>query len=282
MAIHQIQRVLRPKSVEEAWQVRLQEPDAARFLAGGSDLVLYAPPAVRTLIDLSGLELGGLRREGDDLVIGATATLSEVAESPLAGSVAGGFWPRVLRHVASPLQRNLATLGGAVVRAHPWSDVVTGALALDARLEVFDGEERSVDLAEPRGAHPAILPLVLAVRFPRAFSNCEASFEKFSTTSFDVATLNCACSLRREDTACQDARVVVGGTPSLARRLQPAEEILLGRPLTPETRDAAARAAAADIDARDDRRATAAYRRRLAEVGVRRCLARIAGEGEVP
>lgn len=279
MAIHQIQRVVRPKTVEEAWRVRREESGSSRFLAGGVDLVLYAPPTVTTLIDLGGLDLGGVRRDGDDLVIGAMATLSEVAESRLARGVADGFLYEVLRQVASPLQRNLATIGGAVVRAHPWSDVVTAFLALDARLEAFDGASHSFDLAAARDRRLEPFPLVVAIRLPGVWAKVEAAFEKFATTTFDVATLNCACSLRRDGRTCRDVRVVVGGTPALARRIPRAEQALEGRSLDADCLHGAARAAAESVDARDDRRATGAYRRRLTNVGVRRCFEKIAEGG---
>jgi carbon-monoxide dehydrogenase medium subunit len=273
LAIHQIQSIVRPGSIEEAWRRRLAEAANSRFLAGGIELVLYAPPTVTTLIDLSGLGMGGVRRDGDDLVIGAMATLTEVLESPLAGSVAHGFLGVVLRQVASPLQRNVATIGGAAVRAHPWSDIATALVVLGARLDVFDGGRRSLDLGERRDERNEPFPLVLAVRLPRAFGPVEAAFQKFARTSFDVALLNCACSLLRERGTCHDVRVVVGGTPAVAQRLSRAEGALSGQRLTAGTMAAAAREAAGEVDARDDRRATGEYRRRLTEIGMRRCLA---------
>ncbi len=280
MAVHQVESIVRSTSIEEAWERRRREPHASRFLAGGVDLVLYAPPGVSTLIDLSGLGIDGVRREGDDLVIGAMATLTDVLESSLVGKVAGGFLPRVLHQVASPLQRNVATIGGAVVRAHPWSDVVPALLVLDARLDVFGGERRTVDLADARGRNEEPFPLVRAVRIPAAQRKVRATFEKFSRTAFDVAMLNCACSVRMDRGVCLDARIAVGGTPSVARRLPRAEEALTGKTVTAAVMAAVAQTAAEEIDARDDRRATAAYRRRLADVGVRRCLSALAEKKE--
>ena len=280
MAVHQVESIVRSTSIEEAWEQRRREPHASRFLAGGVDLVLYAPPGVTTLIDLSGLGIDSVRRDGNDTVIGAMATLTNVLESSLVVEVAGGFLPRVLQRVASPLQRNVATIGGAVVRAHPWSDVVPALLVLDARLDVFDGAERTVDFADARGRSEEPFPLVLAVRIPAAQKGVRAAFEKFSRTGFDVATLNCACSTRMERGICRDARIAIGGTPSVAQRLPRAEEALTGKSLTASVMASVAQIAADEIDARDDRRATAAYRRRLAGVGVRRCLAALAEKKE--
>jgi CO/xanthine dehydrogenase FAD-binding subunit len=55
------------------------------------------------------------------------------------------------------------------------------------------------------------------------------------------------------------------------------EGFLEAKRLSPETITEAATLAARVVDARDDRRASEAYRRTLTEVGIRRCLARVAG-----
>jgi CO/xanthine dehydrogenase FAD-binding subunit len=121
---------------------------------------------------------------------------------------------------------------------------------------------------------------VLAVRISTAQRGVRAAFEKFSRTGFDVAMLNCACSARIDRGVCRDARIAIGSTPSVARRLPRAEEALVGKSLTASVMAAVAQVGALEIDARDDRRATAAYRRRLADVGVRRCLAALAEKKE--
>jgi CO/xanthine dehydrogenase FAD-binding subunit len=277
VAVHQIRSIVRPATLEEAWERRCSEPGASRFLAGGIDLVLYVPPTVSTLIDLSSLGIAAVRQEGVDVMIGAMATLTDVLESPLVGEFAGGFLRDVLRRVASPLQRNVATLGGAAVRAHPWSDVIPALLVLGARLDVFDGKGSTVELSDARARSESPSPLVLAVRLPGASRDGRGAFEKFARTGFDVGVLNCACFAVIERGHCRSARVAVGGTPSVAQRLPRVEEILAGKPLSAPQIALAAQTAADVVDARDDRRATAEYRRVLIAVGVRRCLENLAG-----
>jgi carbon-monoxide dehydrogenase medium subunit len=279
VAVHQIRSIVRPATLEEAWERRCGEPGASRFLAGGIDLVLYVPPTVSTLIDLSSLGIDAVRQEGADVVVGAMATLTDVLESPLVGEVAGGFLCDVLRHVASPLQRNVATLGGAVVRAHPWSDVIPGLLVLGARLDVFDGKHSTVELSDARAQSEGPSPLVLAVRLPGAWRGGRGAFQKFARTGFDVGVLNCACCAIIERGVCRAVRVAVGGTPSVAQRVPRVEEMLAGKPLSASQIALAAKTAADGVDVRDDRRATAEYRRVLVAVGVRRCLENIAGLG---
>ncbi len=69
------------------------------------------------------------------------------------------------------------------------------------------------------------------------------------------------------------ARVAVGETPRLATRLAEAEEALAGQALTEDAIEAAARTARRVVRTGHDLRAGAEYRRQLAYVGVKRCLA---------
>jgi CO/xanthine dehydrogenase FAD-binding subunit len=165
------------------------------------------------------------------------------------------------------------------VRAHPWSDVIPALLVLGARLDVFDGELSTVELSEVRARSESPSPLVLAVRLPGASRDGRGAFEKFARTGFDVGVLNCACFAIIERGLCRTARVAVGGTPSVAQRLPRVEEMLAGKPLSASQIALAAQTAADVVDVRDDRRATAGYRRVLTAVGVRRCLEDLAGLG---
>ncbi|MGD9675594.1 MAG: xanthine dehydrogenase family protein subunit M [Candidatus Bipolaricaulia bacterium] len=277
--LRQIQSIVRPTTPSEAWSLRTAQPEATRFLGGGVDLVLYTPETVTTLIDLSGLGQRGVRAGRGGVTIGAATTLSELLEAPPIASYAGGVVVDVLRHVGSPLQRNLATVGGAAARAHPWSDVVLALLVLDAEIEVFNGTPRSVPVAEFYAARPRdVAPLITGIRLPQRSTTVRGAYEKFGRTGFDVALLNCACVADAVRGTASDVRIAVGGTPSLARRLPEAEAALEGKPWSSARIAEAASVAARVVQARDDRRASESYRRTLTEVGVRRCLARLAGE----
>lgn len=280
VGLHNIQSIARPTTAEEAWRLRTADPEATRFLGGGIDLILYTPETVTTLIDVSRLGRAGVTAGRDALAVGAGTTLSAILEAPEIAGYTGGFLADVLRQVASPLQRNVATIGGAVARAHPWSDVVLALLVLDADVLVFDGAARSVAAADfyaPRSQ--GVGPLVTGVRLPLRKPSTRGAFEKFGRTGFDIGLLNCACVLESAKGVCRGVRIAVGGTPSLARRLPLAEESLEGKRFSAETIGNAARLAASGVDARDDRRASESYRRTLTEVGVRRCLERLADGG---
>lgn len=106
----------RPKSAEDAVRVLADAGEAAKILAGGTDLVpnlragLFAP---KVLVDLKGLEdLNYIRFDpGSGLEVGALTTLTDIAASPVCleqypvlAQAAGT--------VASPVLRNMGTVGG--------------------------------------------------------------------------------------------------------------------------------------------------------------------------
>jgi CO/xanthine dehydrogenase FAD-binding subunit len=277
VALHHVQTVTRPTTLEQAWREKTDRGKSARFVGGGIDVVLYAPPYVHTLIDLSGVALRGISKEDAGISIGAATTMTEAIESPELRRYADGFLVGVLKGVASPLQRNVATFGGTIASAHPWSDVIPALLVLDAELLVYDGTETRLGLEgllAGRGKGEA--PLICRIILPKELRDIRGAFETFTRTAFDVATLNVACAGRIGVGRWSDVRIAVGGRPGLGKRLRDIEEVLEGAEVSEASISGAAEAAADAIDAHDDVRASAAYRRTLAEVLVGRALRRIA------
>ncbi len=275
-----IREYVRPATVEQAWAVLVERGKQAQPIGGGIDVALFAPAQVTTLVDLTGLGRSYVRTE-NGLAWGATSTFAELLESFPADHPARDVGVDVLQRVGSPLQRNLATLGGTLGSAHPWSDVIPWLLVLDATLVVYDGQERDMSLVDYLAARrEGRRPLILEVRIPPTVGGWGCAYEGFARTGFDVAMLNVACAATVTSGRCAAVRVAVGGTPALARRQVALENEIAGGPLDPATIERVASMAHDAIDARDDRRASAAYRRRLAEVGVTRCLRRIVANVE--
>jgi xanthine dehydrogenase YagS FAD-binding subunit len=90
----------------------------ARYIAGGTTLIDLMREEVERpdrLVDINSLALGGIQTDGDDLIIGALARMSEVAAHPdvlrlqplIAESLLEG---------ASPQLRNMASMGGNLLQ----------------------------------------------------------------------------------------------------------------------------------------------------------------------
>jgi xanthine dehydrogenase YagS FAD-binding subunit len=88
-------------------------------IAGGTELLNWFRLGIATadrVVDIGGLdELRGIARDGDELRIGALATLNEVGEHPLVTQAAGALASACLQ-AASAQIRNRATIGGNVLQ----------------------------------------------------------------------------------------------------------------------------------------------------------------------
>jgi len=272
----QLKTYHRPDDLKEALILLQQGGKTARLIGGGIDLALHLPPDVTALIDLSRLPLSSIEESSDGITIGATATMTEVLEHPAIASYLNGVIVTTLLQVASPLLRNLATIGGTLVSTHPWSDVIPLFLALGAEVTLVGEMSERIPLSDLYDSRERLKGKILTVvHLPKPAAGTAAAFRQFSRTGFDVALLNCACFVRVENGRCIETRIIVGGTPRLASSLPKAEESLIGAALTEEAIERTARIAQESSSVGDDRRASAGYRRELVYVGVKRSLSEI-------
>ena len=111
-------KLLRPATVAEALLTMVDHGDQVRVVAGGTDLLpsmkqkLFAPQYV---LDLRGVsELRGIHEEADGSVsIGALTTLSAIEHSPAIRQEYQVLY-EATRTVASPVLRNMGTIGGNI------------------------------------------------------------------------------------------------------------------------------------------------------------------------
>jgi len=273
VTLTKVSEFIRPRSLGEA--LSLLEGKDARIVAGGIDVILFPTPAER-LIDITALPLSGIEERDGGVSIGATTTMTELLESPVLKGYLGGVVPEMLRQVASPLQRNLATVGGSMMIGHPWSDLITLFLVLGAKIVYFDGSEHEVPIGRFYAENMHRRKIILTgINLPAVRRGTAAAFVKFSRTAFDIALLNCAALVETESGRCSAARIAVGGTPRRAELLERAAGELVGKPLSEETIVQAAHSAQDEAEVGDDVRAGADYRRQLVGVGVYRVLSRI-------
>ena len=91
---------------------------------------------------------------------------------------------------------------------------------------------------------------------------------------YAIAIVNVAVSIGVEAGKCSLARIALGSVGPTVIRAKGAEDSLLGRPLTPDLIDAAARQAVEECDPIDDVRASAEYRSHAVRVLTRRLITR--------
>jgi len=264
----------RPASLDGAIALARQHGNAARFLAGGTDLIIQIHRrrlAPRHLISLSGLGLDTIAETNGEFVIGAMATHDAVVTHSAfqkqlkalseASAVVGG------RQV-----RNIATVGGNIVNASPAADLVPVLLTLDATVELQGASgTRSVLLDRfllERGRTDRRPDEVLtAVRFDRPPDASATCFLKAGRRKAMEISVICVAAYLTPG----KARIAIGAAASRTVRIAEAEALVDkgGSAAFAE----AGRCAAAQVAPIDDVRASARYRRLLAAALVERALA---------
>ena len=274
--------LLMPQTLEEALEMLAEgAPDVAP-LAGGTNLVVdmrsgrYRPSVV---VNIGGLEeLRGVRRENGHLVVGGGVTIAELLDDPLIAQHAP-----VLREaaavLANPLVRNRATVGGNLADASPAADSAPPLLVLGAEVELVSRQgTRRVPLADffvhVRKTVRRPQELLAAIRWPVPTDRSASAFRKLALRKADaISVLNAAVNVERDGAGrCRQARIALGAVAPTPIRAHEAEEALRGQQLTPATIAEAARLAAEATQPIDDIRGSAAYRKRVVEVLVRRLL----------
>ena len=197
------QNYVRVQSLEEAWS--LNQKKSNRILGGGCWLRL-GRQRIGTLIDLSDLGLGTIRREGDTLLLGAMVTLRQLETSALLQECYGSFFPRMVESIVGVQFRNCATLGGSVAGRFGFSDLLTGLLAVDSQVCLVKGGV--MPLARYLSLPPS-RDVVAEIRLPA--SGWKASYQSFRNTHTDLPVLTCAVARRDGEAAFQ---VSVGARPA--------------------------------------------------------------------
>jgi CO/xanthine dehydrogenase FAD-binding subunit len=119
----------RPQTLDEALAL-LSQPNT--FPLGGGTLLSHRQSESIEVIDLQALGLNSIKKNGNNLEIGATATLQGLLED----SNCPDAMKSALKLEAPLNLRNSATLAGTIVSCDGRSTFVCALLALDAKLDI--------------------------------------------------------------------------------------------------------------------------------------------------
>lgn len=273
-----------PSSRQEAIELLAGADEGTRVIAGGTGLInlikqrLAGPERLVSLHRVT--DLGDITWQDDHVEIGALQTLYDLQQDAQVRAHIP-ILQKILSEVASPRIRSMATLGGACGHADPNQDTPLALLALDATVIVESAKgkvEVPIDAFYIDYYETALTPdqLITAVRIPLPAATSRFIAKKFMPGSLeDYACVNVCIKLDLDaDSTCRDARVVLGSVGPTVFRARKAEASLVGRKVDAAAAAEAAKAAADATDPVDDARGSAGYKRRMAEVWVRRCIER--------
>jgi carbon-monoxide dehydrogenase medium subunit len=274
--------LLRPRTLPEALALLAEHAPEVMPLAGGTNVIVElrdGRPCPKHLMDVSRLsELRGICRDNGHVVIGGGTTITEVLAHPLIAEH-GAPLRQAAARLGNPLVRNRATVAGNLVNASPAADTAPPLIALGAEIELTSrAGARRVPLDEFMvGVNKTLIQpdeLVTAIRWPAPSARSAAGFYKIGLRKADACSVINAAVMAAWDGngRCRQARIVIGAAAPRPVRAGEAEAALIGQPLNADVIAHAAHLAVEATQPIDDIRATAAYRRRMAEVIVRRLL----------
>ena len=258
----------RPETLEAASAALAAAADG-QVLAGGQTLIPTLKQRLANpsdVIDLGGIAgLGGVRREGDALVVGAMTRHAEVASSAEVRNAIPAL-AALADCIGDPQVRNAGTIGGSIANADPAADYPAAVVGLGATVRTgrraIAGDDFFTGLFETALEEGEI---VLSVSFPVPR---RAAYAKFPNPASRYAVVGVMVA----ETA-SGVRVAVTGAGGHAFRVG-AMESALGASFNPE----AIRDVAVSPDGlNEDIHASAEYRAHLVGVMARRAVAAAAG-----
>ena len=284
----EMKRYFAPTSLDQA--VECLKGGNVTILAGGTDLTPQSQAGRikfrETLMNIRHVpQLSGITLEGNEIRIGALATITEIMEHPLVRE----HLPVLVEacdHFASDQIRNAGTLGGNICNASPAGDTLIPLLVLDARVELASMPEdklyrHSMPLSTffvgPGKTRKSLCELVTGVRIPVPAANHVARFYKLGTRpALDISTISIGVAGHYRDGVLSQVRVAFGAVAPTPVRAEQTEQALEGKPLDAATIEKAAAIARDEVHPIDDVRASAWYRKEMIHNITKRILGHVA------
>jgi aerobic carbon-monoxide dehydrogenase medium subunit len=273
----------RATSVDHAISLLQSLGPEARVVAGGHSLLpmmklrLARPEHLIDINDLS--ELGYIKQEGNEVLIGALTRHRELLESDLLFKL----FPIVRdaeQVIADPVVRNRGTIGGSVCQADPAEDLsgVCSALHASAVIAGPSGR-RTISMADfHQGPYETAVQqgeMLVEIRL-EVRPDCGSAYEKVERRAGDWAIAAAGAALWLKDGVITDAGIGLTAVGVSGFRAAHAEAALKGSPPGEGLFTEAARLATEATDPASDQRGSAEYKRQLAGELTLRALRRAA------
>jgi CO/xanthine dehydrogenase FAD-binding subunit len=272
-------RYARPRTLDEALEIRSRLGADALVLAGGTDLLVGLDRSRRsTICDVSRLdELRFIDAQDGTIRLGPLASHAMLASSPLLRDLAPVI-PLAAASVGSPQIRHMGTVGGNVANASPCADTVPALLACDATLT----------LASVRGSREIALSGFLLAPYRTALSGDEILAcitlpvpPRGSRSAFIKLGRRNACAISRMNLAAivtldrgriARASLAAGSVAPTAMRFADVEALLVGNEPSRDLFDEAGRLMAEKMIETSGRRWSTPYKEPVVQALTRRVL----------
>ena len=270
-----------PDTIDEVLSLLAEHGDEAKVMAGGQSLVpLLAMRLARPtqVVDIN--RVGGLSaidQQNGGISFGALVREREAERSPTVREQLP-LLAEALPYIGHAAIRTRGTIGGTVAHADASAEIPCVLAALDGSVVARSARgERTFAAADFFQGHFTTAldddECVVEVRIPAADPAAGYAFQEVARRHGDFALVGVAAMLALgADGRITDSRIALMGVADVPHRARAAEAELVGAEPTAETLAAVAQTATADLTPGSDIHGSAAYRRHLAAVTVRRTL----------
>jgi CO/xanthine dehydrogenase FAD-binding subunit len=276
-------KYLSPTTVEEAISYYGQHSETAKFVAGGTDVIVKVKEGWMEpdyLISLKKIEEMTELHKNEatgDLSIGALVTHATLEKSLMIQNEYPIIYDAV-SNIGSLQVRNVGTIGGNLINAVPSADGAIPLIALDgvALLHGPSGE-RSAQVKdlfiEPYKTILKPGEILKKITIPPQSPNTGSAYIKFGRrAAMELPLIGIGVLLTLEDDlkTCTKARICLGVAAPTPMRAFDAEKLLKGKKITEEILIEAGKIAADESKVRDSVRGKAWHRKEMIRVHVRR------------
>ncbi len=268
-----------PRSLDEAVRLLAGDPEHARVLAGGTDLLVQMRTGrlrPELIVDIKRIpELTRVRMSGGSLEIGAAASALRVRDLPEVRENYPGL-AEAINLIGSEQIQGRASVGGNLCNGSPAADTTPALIAIGARC-IVQGPQGTREIkvedfvVSPGRTALRAGELLVKLVIPAAQGGKDAYLRLIPRTEMDIAVVGAGVRVKLErDGSCREARVALGAVAPTPILVPDAAAALVGRRIDDASLARAAAAASAACVPIDDKRGTIEYRRKVAGVLTRR------------
>jgi carbon-monoxide dehydrogenase medium subunit len=277
-------------TIDEVLQALSERGESARIVAGATDLILELERGVRkgidTLIDVTRIpSLDHITIDEDNVIhLGPLVTHNHCVESRLLRARAYPL-ARAAWEVGASQIRNRGTIAGNLITASPANDTITPLMALDASVTLQSTRgTRTVALKDfYTGVRKTVMQpdeMMVDISFPAMATSARGTFIKLALRRAQaISIIDVTVVLDTGKGSIKSAAIALGAVAPTIIRAPEAERYLVGKPLTDEVFEEAARLTMLSCKPIDDIRGSAAYRSEMVRVCTLRGL-KLVREGQ--
>jgi CO/xanthine dehydrogenase FAD-binding subunit len=267
---------LAAKTIDEAVQAHNQANGSARFLAGGTDLLVQIKSGIKKpnlVIDVKKIvELNNIEEISEnEFIVGASVSGANLNRNKKFASL----WPGVIeafRLIGSEQIQGRASLGGNLCNGSPAGDSVPALIAAGCTAIIAgpDGKKELPIEEFHTGPGKTVLKngeMLVSLKFPKRESNSSDAYLRMTPrTEMDIAVVGCGVNLTLDNDICTSVRVSLGAVAPTPLLIKEASDIMVGTNLNSEVLEKVAKICMESCNPINDKRGTIEYRTKVAGV----------------